>query len=867
MKSIALFALLCALPASADRRAAERLIQEARAKSAAYEHDAAIAILSRAIEEAPDWDVPWTERGFAKAQAERVVSALEDLGVALRLKPGSVPIMNLRARVLMDLDRWQESADQSAAVLKENPGDMYALSLHGRALVQTGDVDGGIAELRRAGTSNPALSGDLPDALLIKGDWAGALEAAQAAIRANAPHAGPWVVRVVALVELGRYDEAHAAVLEAERAIPGTVGSASARAYLAGTPGSGRHHNPPEALRRIEEAASGTTTALILNQRARILFLGGDAGAALDLLATRGNRANFETLFWLGAAHWQLGKLAEARALLSDAMRRNPYLPLHARRTSGLAEFVASIDLELKGEAKDGVDRAKLGHELATHLLTVAEIEALVRRYEFARAADEYGRLLQALTSSVRRAEVEARLPEVRGMAGALRKLVGAINQGTLKLRPRIGATEIAIVKADERRFDFTLPRGEGRFPWACLDPAAFCDAARQAGAAAEELGGLGCLAWDAGLRGEAVKLFEDAVKKKSELRKLVDGFVARRRGISGGAFLVYKGAYVTAEEKANLEKGLVAFEGQWVTPKDREMMAKGLVKVGDKWVEGTEPELTARGYTKYEGKWMSREDYEALRSQWAHAWTAETAHYSIRTNESPAFAKDLAALIEAAWGEFAKFHGAEPKAGAERMTLYAFRTFEDYRKHCVETKSEEHLSAAGFARSDSNVVAGWNKTGNRQQFLQTMVHEAAHLYWFRVSPMARAPSWMSEGMATYFEGFSWDGKAYRFNHVSESRLPFVRDAMKSGRHMSFPDMFAADALALINTDTRKALLFYAQCWSLVFYLRETDRPEYRAAWADYRNSVAAGETKPLLEFFTDPVKLEADWIAFISGL
>ena len=128
--------------------------------------------------------------------------------------------------------------------------------------------------------------------------------------------------------------------------------------------------------------------------------------------------------------------------------------------------------------------------------------------------------------------------------------------------------------------------------------------------------------------------------------------------------------------------------------------------------------------------------------------------------------------MVEAAYLECKAYYGGEePKlAGGETMTLYAFRSYEDYRKYCVETKTENHLGAAGFAKSDSNIVAGWNKTGDRQQFLQTMVHEASHLYYFRVSPAARAPSWYSEAMATGFEGFNWDGKVYKFTFVSECR-------------------------------------------------------------------------------------------------
>jgi hypothetical protein len=164
-------------------------------------------------------------------------------------------------------------------------------------------------------------------------------------------------------------------------------------------------------------------------------------------------------------------------------------------------------------------------------------------------------------------------------------------------------------------------------------------------------------------------------------------------------------------------------------------------------------------------------------------------------------------------------------------------------------------------------VVVGWDKTGNQHQFLQTMVHEAAHLYFFRVAPGAQPPSWYAEGMATYFEGFDWDGKTYKFNFISDSRVPFVRDAMKGGRHIPLKDLLSGNALQLINSDSQKALLFYAECWALNYYLAQTDNRVYRAAYEEYRKGIQSGGGKGLMEYFPDAGKLEKDWIECISGL
>ncbi len=121
--------------------------------------------------------------------------------------------------------------------------------------------------------------------------------------------------------------------------------------------------------------------------------------------------------------------------------------------------------------------------------------------------------------------------------------------------------------------------------------------------------------------------------------------------------------------------------------------------------------------------------------------------------------------------------------------------------------------------------------------------------------------------MATYFEGYAWDGKGYRLTFVSESRLPFAREAMKGGRHIPIAELIGGDALALINRDPTKALLFYAECWALNYFLCRTQNKAWREAYAEYRKSVARGNADPLSKFFPDMGKMEAEWVEFVKGM
>ncbi|MEK7469869.1 MAG: DUF1570 domain-containing protein [Planctomycetota bacterium] len=862
--------LLSAATTRADRAASEAAVREGDAALQAKNLPAAIEAYSRAIEADRSYGQAWGKRGIARYRTSSA-AALEDLGIAKSLEPNVKDWKFWNAQTYIHLDRVIEALEETEALHKAFPDDLDARCLYGRALIRAGDVDGGIAQQEAAfeASRGDALLPLRTEGYQRRGDWKRMRDTAEHGIKGGAPSTILHFHRVIALTEAGDFAGADAAAKEIEAKTQGVTAKMS-RLYLESSPDAGAFFNADSSATDIAIVLANSNNTEANNAAARALFLTGRAREALDLLESRGRRTNFETLFWIGACNWKLGRLPEARAALEDARRYNPYLAKHSIRVKGFDEFVSMVDRELQGEGAQP-ERLKLGREMAVHLLTVAEIEALVRRYRFSRAAAEYETLLPTLKSALRRSEVEARLPQVKGMAGALAKLVAGVNGGKVKLKTKVGKTELTITRANPETFEFAIAGGQGKFPWAYLDVEVFCDFATQAGLTADETYGLGCLAWDAGLRERAAALFAEVWKSKAALRTGITAFIARRRGVSapGDGFIWFRGQYATREEKANLEKGLLPWEGGWVPAKDREMLAKGMVQVDGKWLPGDEAQLLRKGFRKLDGKWVTGEEWDEHHKVWANAWVEETAHYTIRTNESEAFAKDLASLMEPAYEAYKAFYGGdEPKLPAkEKMTLFGFRTYEDYRRYCTEQNAEDHLGAAGFAMSNSNVVVGWNKTGNRLQFLQTMAHEAAHLYWFRVAPSGRAPSWFAEGMATYFEGFDWDGKSWKFGGVPDSRLPRIRDAMQEGKHLKLEELWKGDALALINNDSQKALLFYSECWALNYYLAETENKTYRAAFADYRKAIAAGRDEPLSKYIPDLEKFEKDWVRFVTGL
>ncbi len=518
---------------------------------------------------------------------------------------------------------------------------------------------------------------------------------------------------------------------------------------------------------------------------------------------------------------------------------------------------------ELAAEAKD---ERRIG-------LVVAEWPTCVRRFRFSEAAEGYERCLAEFRSAKWKKELESRLEVARSLAALEKRFFDRVNEGKVRdLAFQVGEVTVTITRAiDEEYFECKFPGGAGRAAWSTLGTEALFGHLEDSSPTPAERLALGALAWDLGFNDLAVRLLIRALQADETLAPRIDRVVSERRGIPVPAegFIVWRGRFVTLEEKTNLEKGLVLFEGQWVTPADREMLARGMQKIGDKWLPRDEAELAKLGYHKWKGKWYSKEEYAAIRSKWDSAYEAQTDHYDIRTNASQEFADELAKVAEADYAELKVFYGGkEPKLPAkEKMTLYAYAAYEDYKKYCVENHAEAELQAAGFATSGSLTVVGWDKAHDRRSFLETMSHEAAHLYYFKsVGGRGALASWYAEGMATQFEGFHKKGAGYEFDRRAASRIWFLKQAVASNKQLPLDQLVSGDAISLINTDPGKALVFYAECWGLVYFLTHPENGAFAKGFQSYRDAADGGSAAEL-GGFVDMRALEAEFLEYVKKL
>lgn len=566
---------------------------------------------------------------------------------------------------------------------------------------------------------------------------------------------------------------------------------------------------------------------------------------------------------------------AEAAARVSAAAESRDRLDRIAREKEK-AEKARKAAEEAAAKASAG-ERASLEAERATFGDLLADIEKYIHTFDYDMALSQGDKVAKRLQAADLKAQIEDRLAVVREYAGLLARLRKDINAGTLRdpvvTFGRTNEGKGKLTEATAKDYAIAIPGGQARMKWRDLRPVQLLEMFRRMDLSPADHFALGSWCLEADLPNDANTSFVAALRDSSK-KRAIDEAMARYYGINvpEGGFVLFLGRLVTPTEKQNVEAGLVFYSGQWVTPEDKKMLEKGFRKFGNKWAKD-EAELVAAGYLKYKNLWYTSEELDALRSTWDEAWEYETTHYKIRCNLPDSFGKQLCVLLEQAYLAYAKHFGKEPPA--VKMNMLAFRTFEDYRRYCIETKAEAYLQALGFANPATNVCCGYKKFGT-DDMIGTMVHEGAHLFHDRAYN-GISPSWYHEGHATYFEGFIWDGTTLTFNWRPGNRIYWLKEAHRKDRLIPMMDIMKGDALSSINKGVDESSLFYSESWALYTFFTETTDPEIAPKWAALRSNFDTGRggdfsgeaaLKMVTDVFgADLTGVEAKWREWVGGL
>lgn len=762
----------------------------------------------------------YTQRATCYLRLGHYYQAHEDMGTVLKIFGGSTRvgggeraqaesiIYGMRASVAIAIGDYKSvEADAQAAIQRwsVNPQPNIAL---GQAMILFGRAKDAEAYFQTAKPGvGPKTFTDPLDvhagivlARLATGDKAGALAAA-AVVATEQPDqaAAGLALEILVLAETAKesseLDKALARLKKPELA------STSWRLLAQGIlyKKLGRRE---EALAALREFTAAPFHLIAREALGELLALAGDVeGAARELAPLAAMNAELKAR--VGAKPWGARVLARATGVEEE--------------TSG----------------RSTAERGALEREREVWGQIAAELRTALRRQRHAEARAELERTKGQVSGSSVVASVERATKVVATSEALFAKVVAALAGGKLKDAPFALTSEISakITSATTDELTIDVAGTSTKMAWWAVSFDRYVELAAAAlDLSAEQWLDVAELACELDERSHAERAFAKAIASDA-IKDQVAKRYAEWQGeeLPAGGYAVHDGKLVAAADKDKLAKGMVRYQGGWVTKEDLAHLRKGHQKIKDKWVPLTAEQLKARGYTQDGGEWLSPEEAQRKRGEWAAAWRQETAHFVIRTNKSEAFAAKLAEVAEAAHERLVQFFGERSK-GAPKLTLYAYAKYDDYQAYCTKLGNTSVLAAAGFAPSEPHTACGWDKASNDISFLQTMIHESAHLYfWEKYS--APVPSWLAEGMATYFEGFRRKKGAWHFDHKADSRLTLIKDAVQSGQFIPLKDLFGSDAGTLINTNSSRALVFYAECWAVFYFFNQTTNTAYKDAF------------------------------------
>ena len=137
--------------------------------------------------------------------------------------------------------------------------------------------------------------------------------------------------------------------------------------------------------------------------------------------------------------------------------------------------------------------------------------------------------------------------------------------------------------------------------------------------------------------------------------------------------------------------------------------------------------------------------------STWETAWRVESPRYVVRTTRGHWFGRLLADSLESMWPRFQDLlaPGFEPSG---KLPVYVFPDIPSYNAF-GDANAAEHSSFYGsyYAQQDAARPVAASFTDNLVQMRMFVTHAATHQFLDRAFT-TQPPTWVSEGLASYFE-------------------------------------------------------------------------------------------------------------------
>ena len=250
-----------------------------------------------------------------------------------------------------------------------------------------------------------------------------------------------------------------------------------------------------------------------------------------------------------------------------------------------------------------------------------------------------------------------------------------------------------------------------------------------------------------------------------------------------------------------------------------------------------------ARARRRAKDELLAQTDLWRDHSTWSDPWIVQSEHYAVRTIESRYVAEKTASDLEYMFAEFQKLLGTnfEPNG---RFQIWIFPTLSDY--NAFGQNADEHSSFYGsfYATSDPNRPVVTYYVRNGTQLGMWLTHSATHQF-LESAFGTNMPTWVSEGLASYFSLFwnwSW-GVESLDSLVSSSNYIRLRTLLSSplSAYTSRPDHRLIELGMFFNyllhhhPDTR---------------MSQPGEPESPAPFLDFLRATVRGQDASALPFW-----------------
>lgn len=319
----------------------------------------------------------------------------------------------------------------------------------------------------------------------------------------------------------------------------------------------------------------------------------------------------------------------------------------------------------------------------------------------------------------------------------------------------------------------------------------------------------------DALARADAVLLRDGRTVECPKVEKLPDGGVKLhfqngevvvRADLVKEAFVsAADGAYVPKDdaEKARLEKGLVPYGGKWVPKAERDAAVARRAAEARKRIE----------------------EAKAHR-EWRNRYKEKTANFEFEYTLPPDLAKGYMELMEGYFAYFTRtWNVPRPK---ERLKVCLYHDYETF----LEVSGAPRGVIGYYRLTPPRELNFYYDRMQPQQTQEVMFHETQHYLSHLFDLRFFIPHWISEAMAEYYGGSTWDPatKKMTTGGLQEGRLTEVQTDIARGERKPLGKLL----------DNSLGYHDYTWGWTFVHFMMET--PKYGKKFQAFYRTLATSK-------------------------